>query len=268
MRLVVLSVLLLPLIAHGATIEVTAGGSPSAPTLQMTDASGNVLAQVVSDSSAALAFQTAAASGETPQTRMSISAIGDVIIAGNLTASAVVDGSSSTSVSTLLRRIEALEAQTMPAGAVSAFAMSTCPTGWLSADGSAVSRAEYPMLFAAISTTWGAGDGSSTFALPDLRAAHLRGTGTHGTATQASGVAFTGPSVGALLTDMFQGHSHSSTAQYCGVFPSGGCDSSNGGAAFTNVNVGAPISDGVNGNPRYGAETRPFAAGVRYCIKT
>ena len=82
-------VVIFPLMARGATIEVTAGGSPSAPTLQMSDTSANVVAKIVSDSSAAFAFQTAASSGETPQTRMSISANGDVTI-GNLTASGYI----------------------------------------------------------------------------------------------------------------------------------------------------------------------------------
>lgn len=43
------------------------------------------------------------------------------------------------------------------------------PTGWLECDGSAVSRTTYADLFTAIGTTYGAGDGSSTFNLPDMR---------------------------------------------------------------------------------------------------
>ena len=55
------------------------------------------------------------------------------------------------------------------AGIIQMFAGSTAPTGWLECDGSAVSREDYATLFAAIGTTWGAGDGSTTFNLPDLR---------------------------------------------------------------------------------------------------
>jgi phage-related tail fiber protein len=55
------------------------------------------------------------------------------------------------------------------AGIVATFAMNTAPTGWLKANGAAVSRTTYATLFAAIGTTFGAGDGSTTFNLPDLR---------------------------------------------------------------------------------------------------
>ena len=57
----------------------------------------------------------------------------------------------------------------MPAGAIAAYAGSKAPEGWLLCDGSNVSRKSYPLLFAAIGTAYGAGDGSTTFGLPDLR---------------------------------------------------------------------------------------------------
>lgn len=62
-----------------------------------------------------------------------------------------------------------------PAGTVQAFAMSAAPTGWLKANGAAVSRTTYAALFAAIGTTYGVGDGSTTFNLPDLRGEFIRG---------------------------------------------------------------------------------------------
>ena len=55
-----------------------------------------------------------------------------------------------------------------PVGSLIMYAGSSAPTGWLLCDGSAVSRSTYD-LFSAIGTNYGAGDGSSTFALPDLR---------------------------------------------------------------------------------------------------
>lgn len=54
-------------------------------------------------------------------------------------------------------------------GLVGMFAMDTPPAGWLRANGSAVSRATFSALFARIGTRFGAGDGSTTFNLPDLR---------------------------------------------------------------------------------------------------
>ena len=55
------------------------------------------------------------------------------------------------------------------AGMVQMFAGATPPTSWLLCNGQTVSRTDYSELFAAIGTTWGAGDGSTTFKLPDLR---------------------------------------------------------------------------------------------------
>ena len=55
-----------------------------------------------------------------------------------------------------------------PAGMVTPFAGKTAPSGWLKCDGSAVSRTRYAALFAAIGTLYGAGDGSTTFNLPNL----------------------------------------------------------------------------------------------------
>lgn len=64
------------------------------------------------------------------------------------------------------------------------YAGSSIPTGWLECDGSAVSRTTYAALFTAISTTWGTGDGSTTFNLPDMRGKVAVGDGT-GTVTEA-----------------------------------------------------------------------------------
>ena len=63
----------------------------------------------------------------------------------------------------------------LPAGMIAPFAMTTPPTGWLECNGAAISRSTYATLFAAIGTVHGAGDGSSTFNLPDLRASFIRG---------------------------------------------------------------------------------------------
>ena len=57
----------------------------------------------------------------------------------------------------------------VPAGCVMPYAGATAPDGWLLCHGQAVSRTTYADLFAAIGTAYGAGDGSTTFNLPDLR---------------------------------------------------------------------------------------------------
>jgi microcystin-dependent protein len=66
---------------------------------------------------------------------------------------------------------------TAPTGALQGFAGASAPAGWLICDGSAVSRTTYATLFAAIGSTWGAGDGNTTFNLPDYRGKVLVGAG-------------------------------------------------------------------------------------------
>lgn len=57
----------------------------------------------------------------------------------------------------------------VPSGVISDFGGSVTPDGWLLCDGSEVSRSTYANLFSAIGTTWGIGDGSTTFNLPNLK---------------------------------------------------------------------------------------------------
>lgn len=57
----------------------------------------------------------------------------------------------------------------VPVGALMPYAGTAAPTGWLLCFGQAISRTTYAALFAAIGTTYGAGDGSTTFNIPDLR---------------------------------------------------------------------------------------------------
>ena len=57
----------------------------------------------------------------------------------------------------------------IPTATIVPWSTSSVPTGFLECDGSAVSRSTHSALFAAIGTTYGAGDGSSTFNLPDLQ---------------------------------------------------------------------------------------------------
>jgi len=57
----------------------------------------------------------------------------------------------------------------VPVGSIVLYGVATAPTGWILCDGSAVSRSDQALLFAVIGTTYGVGDGSSTFNVPDLR---------------------------------------------------------------------------------------------------
>jgi hypothetical protein len=63
----------------------------------------------------------------------------------------------------------------VPVGTIAFFARRTAPTGWLKANGEEVSRTTYALLFAAIGTNFGGGNGYTTFHLPDLRGEFIRG---------------------------------------------------------------------------------------------
>ena len=65
----------------------------------------------------------------------------------------------------------------VPPGSLIMFAGSVAPAGWLLCDGSLISRSTYAALFAVVGTTYGAGDGSTTFKLPDLRGRARLGAG-------------------------------------------------------------------------------------------
>lgn len=92
----------------------------------------------------------------------------------------------------------------LPAGTVIPYAGATTPNGWLPCNGQEVSRDEYPALFEAIGTTYGAGDGTTTFRLPDYREAALVGIGQ-----RASGVATHDEyTLGQFKDDQLQDHKH------------------------------------------------------------
>lgn len=78
----------------------------------------------------------------------------------------------------LLSSLEQKSEFLVPSGSISMFAGSEAPDSWLLCDGSTVSRTDYANLFAVIGTSYGAGNGSTTFGLPDMRFQFPRGSGT------------------------------------------------------------------------------------------
>lgn len=78
---------------------------------------------------------------------------------------------------------------TPPTAAIHMYGGTSAPTGWLLCNGAAVSRSTYSALFAIVGTTYGAGDGSSTFNLPDLRDRFPVGSGTTYSAGSVGGAA-------------------------------------------------------------------------------
>lgn len=92
-----------------------------------------------------------------------------------------------------------------------ATAASTAPEGWLICDGSAISRSTFASLFIAISTTYGVGNGSTTFNLPDGVGRTLIGAGT-GTASAATAHARgdeSGDETHMITLDEMKNHAHS-----------------------------------------------------------
>ena len=111
-------------------------------------------------------------------------------------------------------------ASSLPAGTVADFAGATPPNGWLLCAGQAISRALYSALFSAIGTTYGVGDGSTTFNLPDARGRALFGkddmNGAAANRLTSGGGGVAGNTLGAvggaetvtLTTNEMPSHSH------------------------------------------------------------
>jgi phage-related tail fiber protein len=147
-------------------------------------------------------------------------------------------------------------------------AAATIPNGWLECDGAAVSRATYADLFAAIGVTFGTGDGSTTFNIPDLRGQFIR-VYDHGAGIDPDRV------FGSEQTDALQGHYHAvhyDTNEGSGnAFPLWSASAVTGrGSAdgyLEEQHIGYPITDGTNGTPRIASETRPQNVALIACIK-
>lgn len=137
-------------------------------------------------------------------------------------------------------------------GLVAAFAYNTQPANWLKCNGAAVSRTSYAALFAKIGTTFGAGNGSTTFNLPDLRGEFIRGWDDGRNIDS-------GRTFGTWQDEAFKSHQHLNQSV---SLPTGRVDSlTPGGGIF----VGGGSS--VNTNATGGSETRPRNVALLYCIK-
>jgi len=130
----------------------------------------------------------------------------------------------------------------------------TAPTGYIKANGAAVSRTTYADLFTAIGTTYGAGDGSSTFNVPDLRGEFMRGW------DDSRGID-TSRAFGSAQTDEFKSHSHDGYSNLNLLYSGGGgrpndapSGKANSGRAWETLDTG-------------GTETRPRNIAFLACIK-
>jgi len=145
---------------------------------------------------------------------------------------------------------DAAAAPGVPAGSVFWFGANSPPTGYLECDGSAISRTTYADLFTAISTTWGVGDGSTTFNIPDLRGEFVRGW------DNSRGVD-SGRSFASAQSDDVKPHSHTFTT-YAG---------STTGPTNPRGYGTSPEAGSTSTNNSTGTETRPRNIAMLPCIK-
>jgi microcystin-dependent protein len=165
-----------------------------------------------------------------------------------------------------------------PSGIIVAWSTGTAPSGWLECDGSAVDRTTYAALFSVISDDYGAGDGSTTFNLPDLRGEFIRGydNGATNDPDAASrtdrGDGTTGDAVGTKQLWAVEDHEHrpSLTGGYnSNSANTAGFSKSGTGYSSTQATSG-PITTSVGGytGVEVSTETRSRNVSMMWIIKT
>ena len=162
-----------------------------------------------------------------------------------------------------------------PIGSIIAYGGVNIPEGWLKCDGTAVSRTEFSELFAALSISWGAGDGVNTFHLPDLRGRFLRGTdegagndpdAAERTALHLLGNA--GDQLGSYQPDQVLSHFHRlSIGDARTNVSSNGANTISSPRGYNTTEQDYDFGTGYYTNRIGGNETRPKNASVYFIIK-
>jgi microcystin-dependent protein len=146
--------------------------------------------------------------------------------------------------STATGYLTASNGNAIPAGTVVPYAGATAPGGWLFCYGQAVSRTTYKTLFVAIATSYGVGDGSTTFNLPDLRGRVVAGQDDMGgsSANRLTGV--TGSVDGDVLGGTGGAETHTLTTAEMPAHVHGGTLQRSGSAYIVSVDAGALATTG------------------------
>ena len=186
--------------------------------------------------------------GDTKPNLFKVDAGADTVIIDGLTHPSA-DGSAGQSLVTNGSGVLSV-ASVPPPGSIFWFAANAAPAGYLKANGANVNRTTYAALFAAIGTTFGVGNGSTTFTLPDLRGEFARGW------DDGRGID-SGRTFGSAQGHAFASHTHTYTART---------------ASGNNVTGGpTPINDGSQtlntGAQGAAAETRPRNIALLAIIK-
>lgn len=198
-----------------------------------------------------------------------------------------------------LAMLSAIVAQALnPTGTILAYGGSntSIPSGYFLCDGSLYSRTTYAQLFTAIGSNYGNGDGTSTFAVPDLRGIFLRGTdlgrgadpdtASRGSSATQGGSSNAGDAVGSFQSNAFEvhnhpvtvsdpGHHHTMSSFQAGSTTISGANTQvvsspvNTGTATstTTTTVGTGITAVTANEGQSNGETRPVNVYVNYIIK-
>jgi microcystin-dependent protein len=177
---------------------------------------------------------------------------------------------------------------TTPPGSIIAYIGSNDPKGWLICEGRSLSRTTYSNLFSVISTKYGAGDGSTTFNLPNFQGAFLRGSGNQSKNFNGTTITYQGTSVDNIgQSHATQVHNHTATSNDSGHSHYIAQDNLGGGAAerltygggvgdhfengtqtgYANITTTVNNSSSIGGIITNSTETRPFNFGVNWIIK-
>jgi microcystin-dependent protein len=165
-----------------------------------------------------------------------------------------------------------------PPGTVISFAGSTAPEGWMLCDGAAISRTDYAGLFAAIGTTHGVGDGSTTFNLPNAQGLVPRGAGSQ----VINGRTKDGGSLGNKLEDQMQRitgssginnrltsqNADNSTGAITNIRTFGqNCASNDSATLVTGFSLDSANSPSARASSTTDGETRPSSIAFNFIIK-
>lgn len=151
-------------------------------------------------------------------------------------------------------------------GEIIMWPLATAPAGTLECAGTAVSRSTYANLFAVIGTTYGVGDGSTTFNLPDYRGEFLRGW-AHGSTNDPdrasrtdAGGGGTGDNIGTKQASDYLAHTHTTGLNVLNT-------TAVGGASGRVTGSGSSITPSTSTSPATGGnETRPRNVNIMFCI--